>query len=160
LDRFYNKKKEYISGHISERYSYYSDPIQKQSSKNLLNILFLNNHFSYIEYKRKDNSIFDLIAKITALFQTIRFVFLFVFKYYSKNFNIYKIIEKVLDMNNKNFREMELNNVLYESNNIKNSSDNNKNNALIDPLINNPNKKNNLMINDDDVDNNEIEDLL
>ena len=160
LDRFYNKKKEYISGHISERYSYYSEPIENHSFKNLVNARLANNHFSYIEYKRKANTFFDLIVKITAIFQSFRFGFLFAFKYYSKNFNNYKIIEKVLDLNNKNFREVELNNVLYKSNSNNNISTNNKNNALSDPLINGPNIKNNLMINDADANNNEIEDLL
>ena len=91
FDRFCNKKKEYISGHISERYSFYSEPKENHSFKNLVNVFLDNNHFSYIEYKRKANTVFDLIVKITAIFQSFRFGFLFAFKYYSKNFNNYKI---------------------------------------------------------------------
>jgi hypothetical protein len=69
---------------------------------------FSNNHKSYIEYKRKRKTILDLVAKISSLFRTLHFVFLFVFKNYSKNFNNFKIIEKILDINNKNFKEKEL----------------------------------------------------
>ena len=114
-----------------------------------MEVNFRNLHSSYIQFKRKRKTLLDLVAKITSLFQTLYFGFRFAFKYYSKNFNNYKIIEKVLDMNNKNFREIELNNILYEPiNNNKNPTNN---------------KNNNLIINDDIIDCNnniEIDDLL
>ena len=167
LDRF-KKKKEVFSGHFSERVSYISEDKENSLLKILLNVRFQNRHYSYIEYKRKRKTLLDLVAKITALFQTLHFGFLFVFKYYSKNFNNYKIIEKVLDTNNKNFRELELNNAIYEPiNKNNNNSFNNKNNNLNYTFINESNKNNNLIINENDNDididyniNNEIDDLL
>ena len=166
FDRFKRKKKEDFSGQLSKDVLYISFNEYNDTLKDLLNIKFTNQHYSYIEYKRKRKTLLDLVAKITALFQTLRFGFLFVFKYYSKNFNNYKIIEKVLVNNNKNFREIELNNSLYEptyKNN--NNSVNNKTNNLDYSLINSSNKNNNLNINDNDNDsdsdnNNEIDDLL
>ena len=164
FDRFSKKKKEEFSGQLSEAISYISDDEGNKALKEIFNLRFRNNHYSYIEYKRKRKTLLDLIAKITALFQTLRFGFLYIFKYYSKNFNNYKIIEKVLDNNNKKFREIELNNAIYEPTyNYNNNSINNKNNNLNYPLINNTNKKNILNINDNDSDsdnNNEIDDLL
>ena len=49
-----------------------------------------------IEYKRRKIGLLDLISRIGALFGTIKFFFAFVFKYYSKNFDNYKMIEKIL----------------------------------------------------------------
>ena len=161
FDRFKKEKSEYISGHISEKLYNTEEVIENNSDKGLLEVRISNDHLSYIEYKRKRKTLLDLVAKITSLFQTLRFAFLFVFKYYSKNFNNYKIIEKILDMNNKKFREIELNNVLYEPKNTNNNP-NNENNYLSNPLINNSEKNNNLIINDigTDTDDNEIDDLL
>ena len=167
FNRFFNEKKESISGHIANQYNYVIEQNKEEleyGEKKLLILQFANYHRSYIEYKRKGKTIFDLLAKLTSLFQSIRFGFLFFFKYYSKNFNNYKIIEKVLDMNNKKFREIELNSILYEPTDNNNNHINDKNNNLCSPLINNLNKNNNLNINDTDTDygtdQNEIDDLL
>ena len=162
FDRFYDKKNEYVSGYISNFRSSIAEYEDAKDKKFLMYFRFSNRHQSYIEYKRKRKTILDLIAKINSLFQTFHFFFLLAFKYYSKNFNNYKIIEKVLDMNNKNFREIELNSVLYEPNNNSVNPLNNKNNNLANPLINNSKKNSDLIINDIDNDtyNNEIDDLL
>ena len=161
FDRFLNKSKEYTSGYFSDYFSTIAeDEIINDNGKFLLSLSFSNRHKKYIEYKRKRNTILDVIAKITSLFQTIRFAFFYVFKYYSKNFNNYKIIEKILDMNNKNFREIELNSVLYEPTNNSTDSINNKDNNFTNPLINNSKKSSDLIINDNVIDNNEYDDLL
>ena len=164
LDRF-RKKKEEFSGQFSDTTTYIIDDEEKINNfKILLEVNFRNLHSSYIQFKRKRKTLLDLVAKITSLFQTLYFGFRFAFKYYSKNFNNYKIIEKVLDMNNKNFREIEISHAIYEPTKISyNYSVNNKNNNLDYPLINNSNKNNNLIINDDIIDCNnniEIDDLL
>ena len=160
LDRF-RKKKEEFSWQFSNIMSYIIDDEEEINIyKKLLDVNFINFHSSYIQFMRKRKTLLDLVAKITALFQTLYFCFSFAFKYYSKNFNNYKIIEKVLDINNKNFRERELNSALYEpADNIINPI-NNKNNNLTNPLISNSKKNTNLIINDNDIDNNEIDDLL
>jgi hypothetical protein len=164
LDRF-RKKKEEFSGQFSDTTTYIIDDEEKINNfKILLEVNFRNLHSSYIQFKRKRKTLLDLVAKITSLFQTLYFGFRFAFKYYSKNFNNYKIIEKVLDLNNKNFREIEISHAIYEPTKISyNYSVNNKNNNLDYPLINNSNKNNNLIINDDIIDCNnniEIDDLL
>jgi len=170
FDRFFNKSKEYISGYFSDYFSTIGEEeiIINNTRKLLLSLSFSNRHQKYIEYKRKRKTILDVIVKITSLFQTIRFGFFWVFKYYSKNFNNYKIIEKVLDKNNKNFREIELNSILYEPTNNSINSINNKDNNFTHPLINNSKNKTDLIINDNDnandnidnIDNNEFDDLL
>ena len=163
FNRFSGKENEYVYGHFTNiRETIIEDDDEETYAKLLMSVKFTNMHLSYVEYKRKRKTILDLVAKITSLFQTLRFAFLFAFKYYSKNFNNYKIIEKVLDTNNKIFREKELNNALYEPNcNIINPI-NNKNNNLTNPLIINSKMNTNLIINDNDInsDNNEIDDLL
>ena len=164
LDRFSKEKKEYFSGQISETSTSIKVHERKDNFKELMFVRFNNYHNSYIEYKRKRKTLLDLVSKILPSFQFLRFCFLFVFKYYSKNFNNYKIIENVLANNNKIFREIELNNTIYEPTyNYNNNSVNNKNNNLNYPLINNTNNKNNLNINDNDGDsdnNNAIDYLL
>ena len=170
FDRFFNKSKEYTSGYFSDYFSTIGEEeiIINNTRKLLLSLSFSNRHQKYIEYKRKRKTILDVIVKITSLFQTIRFGFFWVFKYYSKNFNNYKIIEKVLDKNNKNFREIELNSILYEPTNNSINSINNKDNNFTHPLINNSKNKTDLIINDNDnandnidnIDNNEFDDLL
>ena len=164
LDRF-RKKKEEFSWQFSNIMSYIIDDEEEINIyKKLLDVNFINFHSSYIQFMRKRKTLLDLVAKITALFQTLYFCFSFAFKYYSKNFNNYKIIEKVLDLNNKNFREIEISHAIYEPTKFSyNYSVNNKNNNLDYPLINNSNKNNNLIINDDIIDCNnniEIDDLL
>ena len=71
-------------------------------------------------------------------------------------------------MNNKNFREIELNSILYEPTNNSINSINNKDNNLTNPLIINSKMNSNLIINDNDndndndnnIDNDEYDDLL
>ena len=99
---------------------------------------------SYLEYKRKKVSRLDILANIGALSSTIYSIFVKIFGLiYSKNFNNYKIIEKILFKKlkinyneNKNKKEIEL------SNDYKNS--------MNDELS----IENNLIINDVDTDNN------
>ena len=43
----------------------------------------------------------DVLANIGALFSTIKFVFSFVFNFYSKNFDNYKIVGKILSHQNE-----------------------------------------------------------
>jgi len=165
FDRFLNESKECTSGYFSEILSTLAEDeiITNRTNKLLLSLSFSNRHQKYIEYKRKRKTILDVVVKISSLFQTIRFAFLFFFKYYSKNFNNYKIIEKVLDINNKKFREIELSSILYEPTNNSINSINNKDNNLGNPLINNSKKNSDLIINDNDnnnIENNEYDDLL
>ena len=58
----------------------------------------------YIKYKRRKIGFMDVVAKIGALFGTFKTIFAFIFKFYARNFDNYKIIDKILQMdlyNNK-----------------------------------------------------------
>ena len=77
----------------------------------------------YVEYKRRHIGILSLIADLGALFSTIKMIFTFFFQYYSKNFNNYKIIEKILidkvkisiNEYEKNLKEIELKKSINDS---------------------------------------------
>ena len=73
----------------------------------------------------------DTFVKLASLFPTFITGFQFIFNFYSKNFNNYKIIEKVLQMNNKKYRLLKLNTILYEN---EKTEDINKGNNIIKDL--------------------------
>jgi len=60
-----------------------------------------NENTFYTEYNRKRISEFDILANILSLISNLYFGARMILKYYSKNFNNYKIIEKLLDHNIK-----------------------------------------------------------
>ena len=62
----------------------------------------INNQDKIIEYKRTKKSFLDILANIGALFSSIYTIFnkIFVFLY-SKNFDNYKIIDKILSNKKK-----------------------------------------------------------
>ena len=97
-------KNEYISGYISSTESHVADNYveiiqdEMNSSKyRLVSLIYLNNeHFQHSEYKRRHIGFLDILSTIGALFPTIKIAFIFIFQYYSKNFDGYKIIESIL----------------------------------------------------------------
>ena len=62
---------------------------------------FSNRNIFYTEYIRKRISEFDILANILSLISNLYFCARMILKYYSKNFNNYKIIEKLLQHNIK-----------------------------------------------------------
>ena len=78
----------------------------------IIQVLFI------IKYKRKRITFWDTIAKLASLFQTFYTITFYVYKYYAKNFNNYKLIEKLFQINNRNYRQYEIRNNLYKENNI------------------------------------------
>ena len=54
-----------------------------------------NDHNQYIEYTRLKKSFLDVLANIGALFSTIFTIFNFIFSFYSRNFNNYKIVKEI-----------------------------------------------------------------
>ena len=76
--------------------------------KILFHIVIKNEHNSYIEYKRKRIGILDILSTISALFTPVKLGFIFIFRFYSKNFDNYKIIENILKRKNKNLQEIEI----------------------------------------------------
>ena len=134
---------------------------------NLISMEFANNNEHYTEYFRKRISELDLLANILSLIVNFFTGVKFIFSFYSKNFNNFKIIEKILnrqtnikkeinisselkDLNNNNF--ISINDDLNENciNQIKddenNDEDENNENNYDDNLINNETDMNNKRI--------------
>ena len=63
----------------------------------------------YIDYKRKEISFTDILAKIGALFSTFNFFFSFINKFYSLNFDNYKIIQNIFGNDHSNITYIPLN---------------------------------------------------
>ena len=61
-----------------------------------------------VEYKRRRITELDALSTISALFTPIRLVFLFIYRFYSNNFNNYKMIENILNQKYKNNKTIEL----------------------------------------------------
>ena len=81
----------------------------------------------YFEYNRKKIEFTDIIAKIGALFSTFNYVFSFIYKFYSKNFDKYKIKEELLQCN-----DLYHNNIKINCNEFKNIF--NINSPLLDDI--------------------------
>ena len=106
FDTLTNKKTEYIGGHIKNdrlseksmmyRFRYIAITKEFGYLYPLVGLKFSNNHDEYILYKRKKVELLDVLATIGALFSTIKNLFSLFFSFYSKNFNNYKIIGKIL----------------------------------------------------------------
>ena len=106
-------------------------------------ISFHNEHLQYIEYNRKAISLLDLAANILSLISNIFFVTKIFYQFYSKSFNNYKIIEKLLLNNNEKIKKLSLNKSLELNQNYIDINENSKetltNNNDNDYLINNTN---------------------
>jgi len=107
---------------------------------NVLGIIyFYNEHLQYIEYNRKAISLLDLAANILSLMSNIFLATKIFFRFSSKNFNNYKIIEKLLLNNNEKIKKFSLdksielyqNNIDINENNKEILTINNDNDCLI-----------------------------
>ena len=128
-----------------------------------------NEHDQYTEYKRVKKSFLDVLANIGALFSTFFSVFIFVYKYYSKNYDNYYLVDQILSSNKirsletqikktKKKKGIELaSNILNEENNI----DSNKESPLIGDV---PDAKSLSINHNDNINNdngdNEEEDII
>ena len=97
---------------------------------NILTLKFYNNHFEYILYERTKIEFLDILASIGALFSTIKFFFDLVFSYYSKSFNNYKTLEKILSSPKDHFKKIEINSEYKDS--INGSTDGENNDLMKD----------------------------
>ena len=129
-------KTEYFTGYyqsdeISERKSWIKE-INGNYYKFLRGIRIINNHDEYDLYKRRRITELDVLSTISALFTPIRLVFLFIYGFYSKNFNNYKMIENILNQKYKNKKLIELkDNSDKKDSSIKDLNDNEKQEILI-----------------------------
>ena len=148
LDLFTDRKKEYTFGHVK-----YGEPVKKFFSLDnykiedigergylllMSKISIKNNYQEYLYYKREKVEVLDVIANIGALFPTLKFFFLLVFSFYSKNFDNYKIIAKILSSPKKQIQVIELSKTFTKSLTMKNDiPKNDLNNSLINEISNN-----------------------
>ena len=95
FDQILNIKNTFIYGYIIDR-NIYENPIQYREDKNEIVFATIQNKLNnyYIKYKRTKNNFLDVLAKIGALFSTFNFIVSTFFKFYKKNFDNYKIVEK------------------------------------------------------------------
>ena len=86
-----------------------------------------NDHNQYSEYTRLKKSFLDVLANIGALFSTIFTIFNFIFSFYSRNFNNYKIVKEILsrpkkEILNKNIKIPKSKTIKFENTNIRNKN--------------------------------------
>ena len=174
FDSLTKNRKEYNFGHIKNKkpekeyndINYVKNFKEKGYYFPLFEIHFINKHDEYILYKRKKVELLNVLANIGALFSTIKFFFSMSFSFYSKNFDNYKLIEKILNYskNKKNVNVLNIDsNISTESKQKEDNIDimNNINN--LDPLIDEKLNDNNLdkkdpSINKVDNEENKVED--
>ena len=106
FDNLFNKKNVFSSVDIdsieqinTERAIEIGDeefPIFKFKILSMINMKI--DHSQYIEYTRTKRSFLDVLANIGALFSTLFTILNFIFKFYSRNFNNYKIIKEMLNI--------------------------------------------------------------
>ena len=101
FDKFTNKKYKFTSidiGSIEHFYTEKNIELKRPPHKYIVLavINMRNNHNQNIEYKRIKRSVLDVLASIGALYSTFFSVFSFIFRFYSKNFDNYKIINEML----------------------------------------------------------------
>ena len=186
-DIFSKKKDDIIYGYIKEtkinskngykKEDIFYDKEANSYEKSFIKMKFSNPHITSIEFKRKRKVFLDVIVKIASLFSTFKFFLSLIFKYYSENFNNYKIIEKIFNEEKSYINIIELNKTINSSNyliNNENIKDIKKENSLeIDinknlPLV--PKKEGeyiddyNINKNEDEIDsvynNNELKKIL
>ena len=103
-----------------------------------------------LNIKEKKMGFLDVLSNIGALFSTIRIFFLFFFRYYEKNFNNYKIIEKILFSKNIYNNTDELNDNLQKSKNNIKLENNETDNKKAELLMNDNFSQKRISINDDE----------
>ena len=98
---FFDEKPKSCGYIQDDNYFYYINGLRHLEINNknytLLNIITIEHIFTeYLEYIRTANTILDLLANIFSFISNIFFGARFIFKYYSKNFNNFKVIEKLM----------------------------------------------------------------
>ena len=101
FDRFRNKKNTYYGGDIKSKQSFTDDGhVKKCWDESHIVLLILEIHpvnSQFDRYTRKENSIWDVLANICALSSTVFNIITLIYGHlYSKNYDNYKIVEKIL----------------------------------------------------------------
>ena len=141
-----NDNRKYGCGYIESYSPFYYDNIMSMKiskGKNRYYICFAdiwisNDITQYTEYFRKEVSKLDLLANILALMANSFTAVRFILRFYSKNFNNFKIIENLLNRQIiKNYR-------INSSSSDISDFENNKLNPITDDFYNNIEDKNNI----------------
>ena len=160
FEKLLGNKNEYYGGEFINSFIYTPDKteyLKKEEKSNNIKILAVIftpiDYENYIDnYSRTKKSIWTSLANICSLSLTIYNGFIFVFcRFYSNNFDNYKIIEKILSKsNNKN---------INNNDKINNKKNINSNNNIMVELSDDFDKKNNLIEKDNnDINNKESND--
>ena len=174
FDGMFDRKSEFISGFISSTESYTLNLHDIYDLgfkfKFLCLIEIQNNHYQYTEYKRTRKSFLDVLANIGALFSTFFAVFIFVYKYYSRNYDNYYLVDKILfnekikslEGQNRKTKKMKDKELTSNILNIENNTDSKKESLLIG---NKPHEKSlstndNVDINNDNDNEEEEEEII
>ena len=136
FDKILGLKSEYATGNYeSGEFSQSKSKIHEINGnyyKFLIGFNIENDHKKYDLYKRRRITELDVLSTISALFTPIRLVFLFIYGFYSKNFNNYKMIENILNQKYKNNKTSELKDFSdKKDSSIKDLNDNEKQEILI-----------------------------
>ena len=119
----------------------------------LYSFKFINPYDNYLLYKRTKISSLDVLAKIGALFSTIKFFFAFAFSFYSNNFNNYAMVNYLLNPPKKVIKSIN-----YSGDSDISINDLDNDSPLIDEQSN-ENKENKNVSNINDNDNNNDNDI-
>ena len=168
LDPITKRKTEFIFGKIKDNnkptnsaiyyYNYTKEIVPRYSDSKkgyyyylpLFGIYFLENYDNYLLYKRSQITFLDVLAKVGALFSTIKFFFAIALSFYSKNFNNYMVVEKLINPPKEKIKSIELH---YQNiGKITSINDIDNNSPLIEEQKNEKSKK------DGNINNNNIDD--
>ena len=125
----------------------------------------VNPNSIYQKYRRSEIGFLTVLANIGALFSTFRVVLAIVFSFYSKNFDNYKIVEKILqqELNNGHMNKIKINKLEtikdFEMNQISQEKDN-INEPLMSSLSEKENIDKNIIEPNDELKENKKEDMI
>ena len=74
----------------------------------IFKINFDKDFFRFLLYKRRKVELLDALAKIGALFSTVKYFFSLILYFYTTNFDNYEVIEKLLHKTKKPIKRIEL----------------------------------------------------
>ena len=118
FDTLTNKKTKYIFGNLKrvelgeETYENFTDFIEYNEKVGyyipIFKINFDKDFFRFLLYKRRKVELLDALAKIGALFSTVKYFFSLILYFYTTNFDNYEVIEKLLHKTKKPIKRIEL----------------------------------------------------
>ena len=112
FDRLFDTKSEYFTGSydMGEMNTLPSQIIYFRGNyyRSLFSVDSRNHHQFYELYKRKKITELDVLSSIISLIIPIRMVFIIVYRFYSKNFDNYKLIETLLSQSNTHNQDIRI----------------------------------------------------